>query len=100
MGFKYKMKDVMQALKDKGYTPTRLRKEKILGEAAIQKIRHGELPSWETVATLCELLECDIGNLLTYDRTQPREPAKPRGINTIPESERKYKKKTEETKEE
>ena len=34
--------DILEALKEAGYSTYRLRKEKIMGEALIQKIRHGE----------------------------------------------------------
>ena len=44
---KYKI-DVLEELKGKGYTSYKLRKDKIMGEAQIQKIRQGEIASKET----------------------------------------------------
>lgn len=38
---KYKI-DVLESLKEAGYTTTRLRNEKLLGENAIQYIREGK----------------------------------------------------------
>ena len=38
MAIVYKI-DVLKELKEKGYNTTRLRKDKLLGEATIQKIR-------------------------------------------------------------
>lgn len=35
--------DVLDTLKESGYTTTKLRKEKLLGENAIQSLRHGEM---------------------------------------------------------
>ena len=60
--------DVLAALKAKGYSTYRLRKEKLIGEATLTKIRNGDLVSWENVARICELLECDIGDILCYQK--------------------------------
>ena len=46
---KYKI-DILEELKEKGYTSYKLRKDKIMGEAQIQKIRNGEIASKETSA--------------------------------------------------
>ena len=67
MALQYKI-NVLDALKEKGYTSYVLRKEKLLGESTIQKLR-GSLPvSWENLEALCKLLDCDIGDLLEYVR--------------------------------
>ncbi len=58
--------DVLSELKGKGYSTYRLRKEKILGEATIQKIRSGELVSWDNMSTLCRLLGCQPGDIVCY----------------------------------
>ena len=50
--------DVLQALKDKGYNTNRLRKEKILAESTIQKLRDGKPISWTSIAQICDLLWC------------------------------------------
>lgn len=65
MPVKYKI-NVMGALKVKGYSSTRLRNEKILGEATMQRLRHGESVSYDVLGKLCELLDCQIGDLLEY----------------------------------
>jgi putative transcriptional regulator len=62
---KYKI-NVLEALKSKGYTTYTLRKEKILSESTIQKLRVGEGVAWDNLETLCKLLECNIGDLLEY----------------------------------
>ncbi len=64
MPLQYKI-DILDTLKAKGWTAYRLRKEKILGERVIQQLRHGEPVSWEVMSKLCNLLDCDIGDLLT-----------------------------------
>lgn len=65
MPIKYKF-DVMEALKKAGYSSTRLRNEKLLGESYMQQLRRGELVSWKTIETVCRLLGCQPGDLLEY----------------------------------
>ncbi len=67
MPMRYKV-DVMAKLKEAGYTTTKIRKDKIMGEAMLQKIRQGQMVSWATLETLCELLACDVGDLITYEK--------------------------------
>ncbi len=69
MPIKYKI-DVLAALKEKGYPTTRLRKEKLIGEATIQRLRHKQSVSFEILSKLCNLLECDIGDILTNEEEQ------------------------------
>lgn len=65
MGMKYKI-DVIATLKEAGYNTNRIRKEKIMGEAMLQKIRSGQMVSWATMETLCELLNCQPADLIEY----------------------------------
>ena len=58
--------DVLEALKEKGYSTYKLRKEKLLGESVLQQLRRGEPVSWANVARLCELLSCQPGDILAY----------------------------------
>lgn len=58
--------DVLAALKTAGYSTYRIRKEKILGEATLQKIRNGESISWENMSTICKLLNCQPGDIVEY----------------------------------
>ena len=67
MPMKYKV-DVIAALKDAGYNTGTIRKEKIMGEAMLQKIRSGQTVSWATMETICELLNCQPGDLVEYVR--------------------------------
>ena len=57
-------KDILAALKDKGYNTNRLRKEKLLGESTIQQLRENKLVSWTNVDRICKLLDCQIGDIL------------------------------------
>ena len=58
--------DVIAVLKEAGYNTNRIRKEKIMGEAMLQKIRSGQMVSWATLETICSLLECQPGDLIEY----------------------------------
>lgn len=62
---KYKI-DILEALKEKGYTSYKIRKDKLIGEAQLTKIRHGEIASKETLNTICKLLNCQPGDILEY----------------------------------
>ena len=65
MALKYKI-NVLDALKEKGYSSYTLRKEKLLSESTIQKLRVGEGVAWDNLETLCKLLNCDISDILEY----------------------------------
>lgn len=69
MPIKYKI-DVLAALKEKGYSSYKLRQNKIFGERTIQKIREGEIVTADNIAKLCELLHCQVGDLLEYKPEQ------------------------------
>ena len=58
--------DVISALKQSGYSTYKIRKEKLLGEATLQKTRSGEPVSWDNVSTICKLLNCQPGDILEY----------------------------------
>lgn len=58
--------NVLQELKHKRYSTYVLRRDRIMGEAQIQKIRQGELASKETLNTICRLLQIQPGDLLEY----------------------------------
>jgi putative transcriptional regulator len=64
-GINYKI-DVLEALKERGWSTYRLRREKVLAESVIQQIRRGDLVSQEKLARLCEMLSCQPGDLLEY----------------------------------
>ncbi len=65
MAVRYKI-DIMAALKEKGYSSTRIREEKLIGQSYLQQIRHNELVSWKTIDTLCRLLDCQPGDILEF----------------------------------
>ena len=58
--------DVLQALKDRGFNTNKLRKEKLLAEGVIQSLREGKAISFANLAKLCELLNCQPGDIIEY----------------------------------
>lgn len=71
MPIKYKM-DVLAKLKAAGYNTNRLRKEKLLSEGTIQNIREGKIVNAANLSKLCQLLNCQPGDILEYaEEEQP-----------------------------
>ena len=60
--------DVLQALKEKGYTTYKLRTEKLLSESTVQKLRKKKGVAWENLETLCALLDCQPADLIAYEK--------------------------------
>lgn len=65
MPLRYKV-DVLEALKEKGYTTYTLRKENKLSQSTIQKLREGKGVAWENIENLCALLECQPGDIIEF----------------------------------
>lgn len=55
-------------LKKEGYTQTTLRKEKLIGQDAIQKMRKGDMIGMNVLATVCELLNMQPGDIVEYNK--------------------------------
>ena len=69
MAIRYKL-DVLAELKKKGYSSTRIREEKLIGQSYLQQLRREELVSWKTLDTICSLLECQPGDLIEFVSVQ------------------------------
>ena len=65
MALQFKV-NILEALKEKGYTTYKLRKDNILSQSTLQKLREGKGLAWENIERLCALLECQPGDLLEY----------------------------------
>ena len=63
MSIKYKI-DVLSALKKAGFSTTRIRNEKLIGQSYLQQIRNGEIVSTACLDKICELLKCQPGDIL------------------------------------
>ncbi len=58
---------LFQLLNEKGYTPTRIRKEKLLGQGTLTALRHGTGGlDHRSIAKLCKVLDCQPGDLMEY----------------------------------
>ena len=64
-------KDILAELKEAGYNTTRLRKEKILSEGVIQSLRENKYISMQNLSRICQLLNCQPGDLLEAVREDP-----------------------------
>lgn len=61
---KYKI-DIVQALKDKGYTTYKIRQNNLFNEGTLTKFRQGNTNiTLLTVDKLCQLLKCDISDII------------------------------------
>lgn len=74
MPIKYKI-DLIAALKSAGYSTYRIRKDKLLAESTLQCFRENKPVSWENISVLCELLNCQPGDIMEYaDELKDGEP--------------------------
>lgn len=58
--------NIISALKEKGYTTYKIRNDKIFSENTLQAFRSGKMVSFDTIGKLCEMLNCQPGDLLAY----------------------------------
>lgn len=65
MAIRYKV-DVLEELRKKGYSSTKIRNDKLIGQSYLQQLRHNELVSWKTLDTICGLLECQPADLIEW----------------------------------
>lgn len=58
--------DVLAELKNKGISSYRMRKDNIMGERTMKQLRNKQLVSWANMTKICEMLDCQPGDLLAY----------------------------------
>lgn len=63
--------DVIETLKESGYNSTRILKENLLGQSAMQKLRKGEMVGIKTLDQICKLLDMQPGNIIKYVEDKP-----------------------------
>ena len=76
MPLKYKI-DILAALKDAGFNTNKLRKEKLLSEGVIQSLRENKYVALQNISKICDLLDCQPGDLLEYVRESVERPEPP-----------------------
>lgn len=69
--FVYKIK-VLETLSEAGYTPSKLRKEKLLGENAIQCLRENKMVGIKALDKICSILDMQPGNIIKYVETDEK----------------------------
>lgn len=65
MSIRYRF-DILTVLKDKGYNTNRIRKENLLSEGVLQSLRENKYISLANISRICELLECQPGDIIEY----------------------------------
>lgn len=63
---RYKI-NILQELKKAGYSSTRIRQEKIMGESMVQKLRTGNASiNLASLEPVCRILHCQPGDLVEW----------------------------------
>lgn len=63
--------DVMKALAERGYTANKMRREKILSESTMQRLRNRSDINTKSLNTICVILKCqpsDIFKVIVTDK--------------------------------
>ena len=59
-------KNILEKLKENGWNTNRIRKEKVLPESVLQRLRDGKPITTYTLDTLCKLCDCKVEDLIEY----------------------------------
>ena len=60
-------KDILGKLKDAGYTTTRIRKEGLLPESTLQRIRNNNPDiKLSTMERICNLIGCELSDVVEF----------------------------------
>ena len=58
--------DVIETLKESGYNTTKILKENLIAQSAMQKLRRGEMVGIKTLDQICALLDMQPGNIIKF----------------------------------
>lgn len=63
---------LLALMEQKGLTTYKIRKDKIISESTLQKIRKNKSITTDSISSLCEVLNCQPGDIMEYvpDQTQ------------------------------
>ena len=61
--WRYKI-DILKELSNRGYTSTKMRKDKIMSEGTMQHIRNGKGISVDTLNTICLILRLEPSDII------------------------------------
>ena len=57
---------LLRLMEEKGITSYTIKKDNIIGQATLKKIKDGGDIDTRTIAKLCRLLECQPGDIMEY----------------------------------
>lgn len=60
--------EIMKRLSDNGWSSYRLRKEKLIGSATLDRIRNNESITTETIDVICRLCNCQPGDIMRFEK--------------------------------
>ena len=63
MNYTYKI-NILEALKEKGYTTYYIRKNKLLSESTLQRLRNNQTISMTSLLTIAGLLKMNIADII------------------------------------
>ncbi len=67
---RYKV-NILEKLKEAGYSSYRLRQEKVLSEGTLQKMRSGNIAiTLESLGVVCDILHCQPGDIVEWVESQ------------------------------
>lgn len=59
-------KKLFALMKERGLTTYRIRKENIISQSALTSLNAGKSVTTDTIAALCEALNCQPGDIMEY----------------------------------
>ena len=57
---------LLNLMKEKNLTTYKIRQENIISQYTLQNIKNGKAITTDSIASLCEALECQPGDILEY----------------------------------
>ena len=67
---RYKV-NILEKLKEAGYSSYRLRQEKVLSEGTLQKMRSGNIAiTLESLGVVCDILQCQPGDIVEWMKNE------------------------------
>lgn len=58
--------DIMQLLAQHGWSSYRIRKERVISEGTMSRLRKGQPVTTETLDVICRLCQCQPGDLIRW----------------------------------
>lgn len=68
--------DIMQLLAQHGWSSYRIRKERLISEGTMSRLRNGQPVTTETLDVICGLCQCQPGDLIRWVPDSQKEQGK------------------------